>query len=407
MATIVLLPLQDHLPSVAGFSIMFIIFGVLATYVVMRRPGMLDKVWLHPVFRAAYVFLCLSFFMESLNPASSYTEILRTGQMIAGAAMIASLCRDRQALRAGLYGYIVAGIWLSVLLFLTSYGVLRGVTATNFSDASMIRAKAFDNMPLHANLNGMAFVSAQGAVAALAFALNASSALRRNLFFGIALFCIIAAFLPLSRGGTVILIVSCATVMFASGLTRGKTILLAGVIIAGVMIWVPDAVWSRMTFSTQAHEGKMEGRARVYTAAVQHLPEYVLTGVGVGNFWGPWGKRSSFAGSYGEVIGAHNCFIQVTIYWGLAGFLVLIAVIWQAYRYFPTQCGNDVLATSLLGIAVSLLLDMLVSHNLSAKEFSLGLGFLVGAYHWIWPTGIVQSASSERKYLRHTFRRLR
>ena len=50
---------------------------------------------------------------------SDYVEIFRTGQMIAGAVLMASLYRDRQALRAGLSGYIIAGISFSVFLFLT------------------------------------------------------------------------------------------------------------------------------------------------------------------------------------------------------------------------------------------------------------------------------------------------
>jgi len=402
MATIILLPLQDHIPSVAGFSIMFIVFGVLASYVILCRVRMLNKVWLHPVFRAVYIFLGVGFFMESLHPFTSYAEILRIGQMIAGAVVIASLCRDRPALRAGIYGYIVASIWVSVLLFLTSYSTLQGATATNFDQASELRAAAYRSNPLYINLNEVAAISAQGAVAALAIALTSSTALRRSLFFGIALFCTVATSLPLSRSGLGILILSCVTVIFSSGLGRSRTILLAGMVAAGTIIWVPDAVWSRMTFSTQARQGKMEARAHVYTVAVEHFPEYMLTGVGVRNFWGPWGEHSGFAGRRG-VIGAHNCFIQATIYWGLAGLLGLIAVIWQAYRYFPEYCGNDTLALSLLGVAVSVLLLTLVVHNLYAKDFSLGLGLLVGTRYWIWPTGVIRSASSEQKYLRFTF----
>jgi hypothetical protein len=136
-----------------------------------------------------------------------------------------------------------------------------------------------------------------------------------------------------------------------------------------------------MAYSTEVHGGKMEGRARVYTAAIEHLPEYLGSGVGVGNFWGPWGKRSSFGG-----LGAHNGFIQVTIYWGLAGLLALAAVIWQAYRCLPANCGKDVIGLCLAGTAVSLFMMLLITHNLYIKEFSLGLGMLVGAQRWVWST---------------------
>jgi len=141
-----------------------------------------------------------------------------------------------------------------------------------------------------------------------------------------------------------------------------------------------------MAFSTQVHDGKVEARARIYKASVEYLPEYVLTGVGMANYWGHWGAQHRFTGRTG-VVGAHNCFFQVTIYWGLAGFLALLTVIWQAYRYCPKHCGNDTLALSLLGIVVSVGLMLLIVPNLYSKPFSLGLGLLVGARYWIWPTG--------------------
>ena len=99
-----------------------------------------------------------------------------------------------------------------------------------------------------------------------------------------------------------------------------------------------------------------------------------------------WRAQHRFTGRTG-VVGAHNCFFQVTIYWGLAGFLALLTVIWQAYRYCPKHCGNDTLALSLLGIVVSVGLMLLIVPNLYSKPFSLGLGLLVGARYWIWPTG--------------------
>ncbi len=350
MAIAVLMPLEDQIPTVAGFSSMFILFAVLAGYVILYRLRALARMWSHPVFLSVYVLLTVGGVIEFSHPYASYSEIFRLGLMIAGAIFVASLCRDRQALRANMYGLLVAGIWMSVLLFLTT-----------------------------------------------SLALAAKSARRRKLFLGITLFCLVAAFLPMSRSGVAIAGIACATVMFKYGVNI-RVIIAAAVLGVGILVWVPNVVFSRLTFSTEAHRGKMESRARVYTAAVKHLPEYILTGVGVGNFWGPWGMHSQF-GKHSGVSGAHNGFVQVTIYWGLAGLAALLAVVWQAYHCLPQRCGADELSLCLLGITVVVFLAIFAAHDLTSKILSLVLGTLVGARCWIWPQGVVQSVS--RKHRRY------
>jgi O-antigen ligase len=182
--------------------------------------------------------------------------------------------------------------------------------------------------------------------------------------------------------------------MFAYGIVRVRTILLAGFIVIGAVLWVPDAIWSRVAFSTEVDEGgRMEARARLYTAAIEHFDEYVITGVGAGNFWESWGVSNGFSRQYStsmRVLGSHNIFVQVTIYWGLVGLASLVVIIWQAYRHFPKHSHNNPLALCLLGISVSLLVWMLQVHNLYDKAFSLGLGIIVGARTWIWRRGVVR-----------------
>ena len=385
IATIVVLPLQDYIPPMAGFSVLFIVFVVLATYVFLNRPGAVARTWRHPTFMAAYVLLVLAFLIESSHPESSYNEIIQTGLMIAGGVIVASLCRDRQAMRTCFYGYLVAGVWMSVLLCLTSYGVLIEASATDFTEASRIREAAND-LPSGWNLNSMAYISAQAAMVALVLALTATSSLRRNLLLGATLFCAISTFLPMSRGGIMILVLSCGAVLRAYGVNV-RVIIAALVLGAGIFLLAPHVVFSRLTFSTEVREGKMEARAQIYSAALDRFPEYALTGIGVGNFWESWGFFNGF--SIGRhVYGAHNVFFQTTIYWGLGALLALIMVLVQAYRCLPKSTGGDPLTLCLVGLSVCLLLRMLVIHSLFAKEFSLGLGLLIGSRCWIWPNGI-------------------
>jgi hypothetical protein len=276
-------------------------------------------------------------------------------------------------------------------LFLTANATLRGATATNFSEAQKVRSEAFGEAEV--NPNGLARSSGQGAAIALALGLTARSPQRRYLFFGIALFCVVASSLSMSRGAMVGVGAACATVMYAYGMRNMKVILIATALAVGALILIPETVFSRMSFSLETPSGKLEARGRLYKAAIDHLPEYVLTGVGAGNFQGPWGMLSAFylGGGRTVVHGAHNAFIQVTIFWGIVGLLVFILVVYLAYRCLPAGRGKDVFVLCLYGIGVSMLLKMMAGHGLADKEYSLVLGMLVRGQRWIWPKSIIRS----------------
>jgi len=389
LLAIVALPTENHFLFIPGFSLQFILFGIIAVYVAWNRFSELLRTVGHPALIAAYLFLTVGFLLEWTHAHHSYDELIRVVQMVIGAILLASLCRDLPALRMACYGYLAAGLWLSILLFMTSYGALNAATATDFQQASQLRAAAFEDNPLQANLNNMAFGAAQAAVIALSWGLVTRATLPRGFFIASGLICLIGAFLPLSRSGVAIAVASCATVMYAFGLRHGKGILIAVLLAGAVLMWVPQAVWSRMSFTFEKHEGKTEGRALVYGAAIDHLPEYFLTGVGAGNFWTHWGRRTEFASDSGRVSGAHNCFMQVTLYWGILGLTAFLTVFWQAYRCLPRHSNREAAALALVGIGVSILLFSMVSHNIYAKEFTLALGVLVGAHRWVWPHGTV------------------
>lgn len=391
----VTLPLENHLPTVAGMSSTFLIFATLGIYVIVNRSRQLSQVWLHPVFIAAYVFLGVSILLEFSSPLSSYSEVFRFGSMIGGAVFLSALCRDRSGLAAGLYGYIASALWVSVFLFLTSYGVVKGMGQVgDFHEASKVRAEAFGDMSLQANINALAFSCTQGAVVAFTLALVGNITSRRILFFGIATFCLIASFLPMSRGAAVITILSFAVVLYTYGFRHGNVLILASILGISIYMLVPDAVWSRMAYSTETRSGKMEGRAWIYTTALNRLPEYVVAGVGAGNYYKKWGIEKGFARERGglvSVAGAHNSLLQITIFWGILGLFLYLWIVWCVYRSIPLQCGRDELSLALLGIIVSLSLWMCESHGFYDKWFACGLGLLIGARQWIWPRGVVSA----------------
>jgi hypothetical protein len=396
LATVALFPMQEQI-AVGGFSVMYLLFAAQAAYVIAKCPDCFAQTWLHPLLLAVYVFLCIGFVMEMTHPGSTYTEIYRMMQTFVGGIFVASVCRDRKALQSAMYGYLIVGAFTSIILFRSSYGALSGATAIDYGEADRVRDEVFAESPLQWNLNGLAFVTAQGTGVALALALTTLSRWRRYVFLAIALGCFVATFLPMSRSGVAILLGVCASVVLSYGIGRIKTVMIAVVIGAVMLTLVPGAVFSRLSFSTEADQwGRMEGRAAVYTAFFHHLPEVVISGVGAGNFWGAWGRQSQFS-SGRAVAGAHNIFFQMTIYWGLPALLGLFGIIYQAYRCLPGRYRNDPLAMGILCIAVSLLLWSLTVHNLYDKTFGLGVGLLAGAHYWIWSKPSMSARSPRRR----------
>jgi hypothetical protein len=408
MVIIMILPLEEDLPYLAGLSVVYLLFAVTAIYALFHRAWALARTWLHPIFVAAYTLIAVALLIEYSHPESNTYEIIRTAMMVAGGVFIAALFRDRGAVRVCIFGYVFVGVAVSGYLFLALYGTLQGSIAFNFEDASRIRVEAWhgnlsDNSP-----NTMAFYAAQGSAAALSLALAAKSARLKTLSFGLTVFCLVGAFLPMSRGGILIAVISCAGVLFAHGVRHMNTIVAAFVIGISILILVPDAVFSRLTFTTQTYEGsgRKEGRARVYTAALKHFPDYVVKGVGSGNFWGSWGQRSDFGdpvrytalGSHNIVLGAHNGPIQILIYWGLPGLLAFGGLIYQCYRSLPRHWDDDAIKLTAYGVATSLLLFFQVHHQLSTKQFSLGLGLLAGGSAWIWSNRRVRSVRQDFTY---------
>jgi hypothetical protein len=397
LLTIVLIPLEAYIPGVGNFSSMFLVFAISGIYVMTQRFRSIAYVWNHPVFLVSYFLIFVSIVLETFSPFARYNNISSVGMMFIGAIVIATLCRDIRALRVCILGYILTTIWVSLYLFLSMYGTLQGATAADYAEASKLRGELND--PL-GNPNFYPILIAPGVAAAMAIALTSRSAFIRYSLFGITAGGFIASFLPLSRGGTTVVLITCMAVVLAymwanRGASFSRFIRIVAVILGlgmCMLLWVPHAVFARLTVpSGTRYDGPTEPRAILYNAALARLPEYGLVGVGAGNFWGPWGRRNGFIlPGLRSVSGAHNCFVQLTIYWGLPGLLSLISLVYFAYKCLPNKCGNNPLSLAVIGIVVPLFVHMWKSHNLESKLFSLGLGILVGTQCWIWSTGETQ-----------------
>lgn len=397
---IVLFPLQDELPTIRGYSIIYVVFALATLYVVVVRLNALIRIFTQPLILSLLAMLAVFGLVEFMHRNASMDPFERIGEMTVGTAVVATLCRDARALRWALWGFICAGLWLSVLIYQTSYEGLRGASASDFAEASALRGQVFDDKPIVANLNEMAHVAAQGAAVSLAFALARSSLTLRVACYASCLFCAVCALLPLSRGGFLTVVTSMFFVLLGvGGKARHVRLTLVALALAAI-VWTmaPEAVFARLKFNTQEVGGKQEARARIYESALTHLPEYFLTGVGAGGYLVDWAVNHGFERG-GRLLGPHNSFIAVTIYWGVGGLIALLVVIWQVVRLVPGRSEGGDLPLGLRGIAITLLIFLLFNHTLYDKGLSLGMGLLIGAHAWVWPAGIKRRASESQ--LRH------
>ena len=379
LATISIVPLQSDLPVVRGMSMAFIMFAISTGYTLLWRLGILARTLHHPVFLAGFALVGIGLVMEVLHDSAGFSEIRHIVLMLLGAVVVAALCRDRKAMLWSMYSLLGGSVVLAGFLFLKTYGTISVAEVDTAQDADQLRVAMVQSNQFQANLNGMAYSMAQGAVVALALALTATTPRRRYVFSAIAVVCLFGTFLPMSRTGLVALAVSCAAVAYARGIMYPRGVIVVLILAVGVLVWVPKGVFSRFTNLTESETSQHEPRVRLYSAAIKHFPEYGLAGVGISHFWGEWGRRTEFARASGIVTGAHNCFVQVTIYWGLAGLLAFLMLVWQTYRCLPKRCGVDPLSLCLLGIAIQAFVLWLFSHNLEAKEFSLALSLLASS----------------------------
>jgi len=385
-SAVVLLPLQDAFGKVAGVSPMFIVFAIMGLYVALFRSPRVLAVITHRVTLASLVLLFTLILVESMQPNRSFSEPIRIALMFLGALVIATMCRDEAGLRAALWGVLIGGAWLAVYTVYISYAHLSAASAASFYEASQVREDVFSQIEIGTNLNKMSFMAGQAAVVASAWALGTDKWARRVLLLLVALFCLVAAFLPLSRSGIVIALVACGMMFLRTGhagRSKALVFVLAGV--AALWLWVPSVVFARLSFGEAT--GGEDARARIYGAAISSADQYLPLGVGFGNYWSAWAERNGFGAIMeGQMaaVGTHNMALQLLVCSGIPAFLLFGLLLWLVWRSLPRHAlDGDRLA--LYGLTVAALLLTMISHQLYDKSMSQLFGLAVGGSLWIWP----------------------
>jgi len=386
MLTIGVTPLLDTLPSLGEFSVAWIWFTAIGGYIFLERGRAFGRAWQQTVFLLAYGFIAAGTVMELLHPSPDFRDLIRFVQTIGGAVLITSLCRDRRAMQAGLYGFLLLSCLLTVVLLVTSYGDLRAAEVEGFDEASQLRGSVYRREgveELLKDLNRVSFLCGMGALVALGLA--AKSSKNSLTWFGLAIFCLLGTFLPLSRSGILIVGFSGLAILFAR---RGKFVegVLTVIVIAACLYAItPPAVFERFK-TNDSQPGKIDLRQRIFEGVLRSLPEFYLSGVGTSDYWNGWAAKQGIATRARKPLGAHNSMFQVWIYWGLPGLLTFLALLFAAYRCLPRGCGRDALALCLLGLTLAMVFRLSFTHAFYVKDFTAVTGLLAAARLWIWPS---------------------
>lgn len=382
-AMVALVPVQSNLPLWHGFSFVFLLFGLLLAHQLVFRPKSLMSTLLHPLSLAVCAFLAVIAVIEAMHDNPEMGEILRIGFMICGAIVCASMCRDRRAFSWGIHGYILGSAIVSTILILSMYGRLSiAPSGSDFYDVSVTRMNAFHGSALRDNLNALAFYASQGAILTAALVLTARNRKTRIILLSIGSLCLFASFLSMSRGVIVILVFTFFCMLRAHGIMNPR-VLLGGLAVTAILfIWMPSVVFQRMTVSSEAsttEKGFKDSRVLIYKEIINKFPEYIMTGVGSGNFYGDWGRQTQFYLRGREVTGVHNCAAQVAINWGVLGLVLFLLILRLAYKRLQKREYTDAIRLSILGLAASALVWSMFIHELQRKEFSIALGFLIAS----------------------------
>ena len=240
------LPFDRNFSTVGGIGPVFILFGLIAGYVVLLRSKALIRASLHPIFLTGLGSLAINAILETLHGNASYLMLFRTAAAIGGGILVASLCRDRKAVAAGIYGFASGSALLAVLLLASSYSIVtsRAGFARNYVTAGEVRDKMAESVSVQGDLNALAFFDAVGAAVTFGLGLTAKRRPWSIVLFATSATCAVAAFIPMSRGGVGILGLSLLFVLKERG-KRGIATFALLLLLGGIVLAVaPRAVFS-------------------------------------------------------------------------------------------------------------------------------------------------------------------
>lgn len=373
---------------VNDFAISKIAFLLTTVYAIVFRFRELLVALSKPVSLLVFGFVIVGILIENKHPYEDFFDLYRIAQMMCGALVFAVLQRNKAALNATYFAIIATGTLLATALMTYSYDEISTAEARDYQEASVIRGTA-DIFSLGLNMNAMASYLALAFSMTLTCVILAKRKSIALLLLPLAVIEMIAAFIPMSRSGMILisaLIINVlARTLFAK---QGRRILSALFVVCALIIafsFVPSSALNRFSFSTE-FDGYLyeDARTMVYALSVKSIQENFMWGVGIGNFHTQWGLQNGFERN-GYTIGAHNCYMQVWIAWGVFAFILLVGISIALIKNFKeTSAGSfhDIMLSNMLFFIFS---HLMTTHTFYGKEFAIGIGLLLGAACFVSP----------------------
>lgn len=376
---------EANLPYIGTASTPFVIFGITLVYIGITRLKTLLRLFSSRYFIAVAGFALLCVFMETIHPFPSYDTIFRFVNMSLGIFCIAVLCRDARSFDLALFTFVLASALQSIILIAGTLDILRSFSAEGFYDATRVRLMAFEEFFLRGNLNELSYFSSIGAIIGVIWSYYEKRKGVRMLLLALTIPSILGVFLPASRTGAVIFFLSLLVFIYKSGVNLKRWILPALILSLFLVITVPEVVWVRLGSLMKISELQEEdSRTRVYLAVLRNMDDYLLTGVGAGNYWHGWAVDAGITNRHTTDLpsAAHNAFFQVWIFWGLPALLAFIYLIYEFSRAIENDISGNRRKACLFIFMMMIPVIFLFYHSFYHKTFSIGVGMLLAARFW-------------------------
>tara|TARA_Y100000591_G_scaffold333148_1_gene374139 strand:- start:9466 stop:10692 length:1227 start_codon:yes stop_codon:yes gene_type:complete len=381
---VLLFPFDNQLPTLNGYSTLFIYFAFLSIYILLFRGNKFLVVVNNSISKYLIFFIIICFFVEFFHSSSRYIFIQRTFNMILGALFFATLLDKKQSMTPLLYGLITNG---AIISYLGYTGLFKSLSTAgsnySFFEATDFRLNVMDTSNfVQENLNRISNYIGLSGIITLIAGINTKAKYKKMFLYIVSLICLFTLFLPMSRSGVLIVFLTVLFVLFKFKKLK-KTIFLLIIFSAIIINFVPDIVFSRfygtldiLNAVDNFYEVR-DSRVRLIDSFSFHFWDAFPFGVGEGNYWGDWGKRSLFS-TWRGVFGAHNIFAQIYFHWGLICLLIWLIIFGKTYQLiFNIHLKDNLNSNIAAAFFIYSLLLCFFTHNMYLKIYSICFGYII------------------------------
>ena len=176
----------------------------------------------------------------------------------------------------------------------------------------------------------------------LALGLYFTKIKNRKSYLFLADIILLANLLTFSRGGYLgllagITFIFCLLPSLRGGLRRGvKKLSIAGIILIGLIIIIPNSIGKRLISSFDLSEGSNQGRIETWKNSIEVVKNNPVLGVGLGGY----SLEIKPSANYREPIYSHNIYLDIAAETGILNSLIWIGIILTAIFSFLRKREN-------------------------------------------------------------------